>query len=232
MSENSKFKLNQRIQVGDDRGTILYIGQVNRIKGEVLGIEWDNIERGKHSGNFEGIQYFTTIKPNSGSFLKQSTLTHCNTIPTSNTKEYSLGTDLFNSIILKYATFDTQQGEVKLNNSSRVVEAIGFEESFNRQKQVENLKVISLLGYCISKIDNNENLKTLTSLEDLNLSSNLLNSWSTISEIITQLINLTTLNLSDNLFTPLTEPLINQNFINLKILYLNKTKINWEQYIS
>jgi dynactin complex subunit len=163
MSENSSFKLNQRIQVGYDRGTILYIGQVNRIKGEVLGIEWDNAERGKHSGNFEGVQYFTTVKPNSGSFLKQSTLIPSQTTPTPDTKEYSLGTDLFDSIILKYATFDTQREEVKLNNSSTVVEAIGFEESFNRQKQVENLKVISLLGYCISKSENNEKLRTLTS---------------------------------------------------------------------
>ena len=38
--------------------TIHYIGRVSGTKGEWLGVEWDDPENGKHSGEHQGVKYF------------------------------------------------------------------------------------------------------------------------------------------------------------------------------
>ncbi|CAO3591526.1 unnamed protein product [Absidia cylindrospora] len=39
-------KIDTRIQVGEDRATIRYIGEVEGSSGQWLGVEWDNDTRG------------------------------------------------------------------------------------------------------------------------------------------------------------------------------------------
>ena len=39
-------------------------------KGVWLGVEWDDPTRGKHSGEHEGVSYFKTQVPESGSFVR------------------------------------------------------------------------------------------------------------------------------------------------------------------
>ncbi len=51
--------LDKRIQFEDQFATVRYIGQVPPTKGEWLGVEWDNVSRGKHDGFHEGVRYFT-----------------------------------------------------------------------------------------------------------------------------------------------------------------------------
>lgn len=51
-------KIGRRISLHGNKGTILYIGKVEGIHGTWLGIEWDKPERGKHSGDKDGKQYF------------------------------------------------------------------------------------------------------------------------------------------------------------------------------
>lgn len=55
----SDIQVGTRIQVDDDRATVLYIGGVPKSTGLWLGVEWDNDARGKHDGSREGIWYFT-----------------------------------------------------------------------------------------------------------------------------------------------------------------------------
>lgn len=52
-------QIGTRIQVGKDRATVQYIGQVKGTKGEWLGIEWDDPLRGKHDGLHQETRYFT-----------------------------------------------------------------------------------------------------------------------------------------------------------------------------
>jgi len=35
-----------------------------------VGVEWDDLSRGRHSGEHEGVQYFTCRTPGSGSFVR------------------------------------------------------------------------------------------------------------------------------------------------------------------
>jgi len=62
----SRFHLDQRISHRHSRGTIRFIGELNAassssssLKGQWLGIEWDDRQRGKHWGEFQGCRYFT-----------------------------------------------------------------------------------------------------------------------------------------------------------------------------
>lgn len=56
----SGLSVGRRIRIGEDYGTILFVGEVAGTSGEWLGIEWDNgAKRGKHSGERNGVKYFT-----------------------------------------------------------------------------------------------------------------------------------------------------------------------------
>jgi dynactin complex subunit len=38
--------------------TVCYVGEVQHTKGQWLGVEWDEPDRGKHTGTLKGIEYF------------------------------------------------------------------------------------------------------------------------------------------------------------------------------
>ena len=57
----TSFYIGQRVSYGGDLCTIRYIGEVKGVKGEWLGVEWDDPSRGKHSGEVDGVRYFTCM---------------------------------------------------------------------------------------------------------------------------------------------------------------------------
>lgn len=66
----STLTVGSRIQVGNDRATIRFIGTVQGSKGEWLGVEWDDPNRGKHDGTHKETKYFQCKHPTSGSFIR------------------------------------------------------------------------------------------------------------------------------------------------------------------
>jgi dynactin complex subunit len=56
--QQPQIKVGDRIEVEHSRGTVRYIGEVSSTKGEWIGVEWDEKERGKHSGEHNGLKYF------------------------------------------------------------------------------------------------------------------------------------------------------------------------------
>jgi hypothetical protein len=55
----SDFHIGQRLSFASALCTVRYIGTVKGTKGEWLGVEWDDSARGKHSGEHDGVRYFT-----------------------------------------------------------------------------------------------------------------------------------------------------------------------------
>ncbi|CDW52685.1 CAP GLY domain containing protein [Trichuris trichiura] len=55
-----------RVKYWDARGTVKYHGAV----GKWIGIDWDEVDRGKHDGSHQNVQYFKTWSPRSGSFMR------------------------------------------------------------------------------------------------------------------------------------------------------------------
>ena len=73
MSETTDPVIGARVEVGSERATVRFRGEVPPTKGSWLGVEWDNSSRGKHDGLHNGVRYFTPVHsdcPTSCSFLR------------------------------------------------------------------------------------------------------------------------------------------------------------------
>jgi dynactin complex subunit len=53
--------LGARIDYAGYRGSIRYVGQVLNSQGLWLGVEWDDLIRGKHNGVKDGVPYFQCL---------------------------------------------------------------------------------------------------------------------------------------------------------------------------
>lgn len=60
MTVGRTFDLFERVcDSADNIGTVRYVGALTGAPGVWVGVEWDDAKRGKHSGSYNGIQYFT-----------------------------------------------------------------------------------------------------------------------------------------------------------------------------
>ncbi|CAD8054213.1 unnamed protein product [Paramecium sonneborni] len=84
--------MNKRIVYQGEKATVKYEGPLmHENKGDEiwLGVEWDQVERGRHNGTVQGYSYFkTTDGANSGSLLKK--------------EKVSFGNRLWEALFLKY----------------------------------------------------------------------------------------------------------------------------------
>lgn len=48
----------QRLSYDGHLCTVRFVGQVQSTKGDWLGVEWDESDRGKHNGEHGGVRYF------------------------------------------------------------------------------------------------------------------------------------------------------------------------------
>ena len=48
----------------------IFSGSVEGTKGDWIGIDWDDSNRGKHDGSHKGNKYFSTKTETSGSFVR------------------------------------------------------------------------------------------------------------------------------------------------------------------
>lgn len=50
--------IGQRLSFQRARCTVRFVGSIQGKAGEWLGVEWDDLSKGKHDGSLDGIQYF------------------------------------------------------------------------------------------------------------------------------------------------------------------------------
>lgn len=66
-----------RVRAQEHRATVKWEGTLKDTKGNedsYYGVEWDDPSRGRHNGEYKGQKYFEVSQPNSGSFLRVSTV--------------------------------------------------------------------------------------------------------------------------------------------------------------
>lgn len=188
------YKIGDRLQIGEHICTIRYIGTIAVWKDELtFGVEWDDPERGKHSGTLQGVKYFSTIKENAGSFVKYSKVT----------KTARLG--FFDVIENVYGTPAEMDNEVQI--SSKNIEFLGFELLNDRNQQFNSLKIISLekrsIYYTIHRSETmSTNFRKFNNLNSLNISYNLFSDFESVLQLLHMTPNLSTLNISGNKFRP------------------------------
>lgn len=220
-----EYAIGERVECEGHRGTVLFIGEVPPTKGAWLGVEWDNPTRGKHDGSHEGIKYFETSHPNAGSFVRTNKIKP--------TKMF------FQALSERYRENSTCGfadecliSSLKNDMNAPFLELVGFEKIGQKQSKLSELTIAVLNNMCINYSENN--LQELCpNIEELDLSSNLFNSWSQIADIARQLSSLQILNVSDNkLVIPDNTCLLEFAFKNLIQLRMSSMEYTWKDVIQ
>ncbi|XP_055377115.1 tubulin-specific chaperone E [Condylostylus longicornis] len=225
MDDQYKFPIGSRIKVNDDFGTVKYVGNVQGYNGIWLGIEWDNFSRGKHDGTINGIYYFSTKYPTSGSMIRIHKIEKFESLQEAVRKKYLC--DEKNPLDKKLIR------EAQKQLHANVFEIVGMEKIAQKQSKVEELNEISVSNSPINCAGDLHNFKRLSGL---NISSTLIWNWNIVSDIAKQVPSLEDINLSSNRFTLPKEDEINRlepSFRNIKQIVLGKFGIkNWDDLIT
>jgi len=134
--------------VGRHRATVRYAGPVQGQEGLWLGLEWDDVSRGKHSGAVEGIQYFRCKTPGAGSFVRAE-------------KVDTRGSSVPEALLARYSNergelgLDVQDEELYVHTvrQRRVhIQVVGVDKITSQQSQTQRLTSARLVGAGISHV--------------------------------------------------------------------------------
>nr|XP_027309555.2 tubulin-specific chaperone E [Anas platyrhynchos] len=214
--------LGRRVLCGAERATVRYVGGLPGAAGIWLGVEWDDPQRGKHDGTYEGTQYFKCRHPRGGSFIRPN--------------KANFGVDFLTAVKDRYGLKeqDVQNGTKNtLVLGKKTVELIGMDSIAEQQSQLNLLVDISVRECAVSHAGQKEEIsRTCANIRHINLSKNLLSSWDTVTDIASQVPNLETLNISENKMKfPSTSISVSNVFSKLKVLALNQTEITWTEVL-
>ncbi|KAL6233177.1 hypothetical protein BDW75DRAFT_215923 [Aspergillus navahoensis] len=229
--------VSQRRSYDGNLCTIRYVGKVEGTSGEWLGVEWDDPTRGKHSGQHNGVRYFTCLRnhPTAGSFVRPSR-------PADSPRSF-LG-----ALREKYAS-DFEQSrarqaradaepETPIKFNTKIAEEVGFDKIRKQLAELEELKIVLLdglrvVGVLAHEASREQIEKARGEIEricpkivELDLSWNMLTEWRDVADICGPLRRLRLLRLNGNRFRPVEEGL---RFDGVEELHLDDTLLPWEQ---
>jgi Leucine-rich repeat (LRR) protein len=170
---------------GKHKATVRYVGPVDGQEGRWVGLEWDEVSRGKHSGAYLGRSYFTSTVPGAASFVRYSSLIR---------HGVSTGIDLEDAVRTKYQ--DAIGNSLETAGSSVVEGDVRRIEEFLREEGALQVAGLSLMN--ISSV--NSGVLFLRNVKELDLSGNLLSekSWVQVLDLVRSLPRICVLNLSNN----------------------------------
>ncbi|XP_058459908.1 tubulin-specific chaperone E [Malaya genurostris] len=214
-----------RIRIGQHFGTIRYIGEVANTEGEWVGVEWDDPQRGKHSGLVNGVEYFQTRHEGSGSMIRSEKIPTFMTLLEAINDKYIMTEDTLglDAEMLK---------EVQKQLHASLFEVVGMKKIGGKQSNLSHLIDASVDYYPVNSAGD---LSSLTSLSSLDVSATLLWNWKLVGDIIAQIPTLQEINLSNNrLVRPTDDEICSlvTKFTNLKKLILKKCAISsWSEIV-
>ncbi|KAG0025293.1 hypothetical protein BGZ81_007254 [Podila clonocystis] len=212
----AELTIGQRIEQENFRGTIRYLGPVAGTKGEWIGVEWDDKDRGKHSGTHGDTQYFECLFPGTGSFTRLS-------------QKIDIGSSLLAVLKERYVNVGEDQGDIYIDDKK--VEMYDFDRVQERQRKLHLMKNIGLANTNVRCAgDYDETQAACGGIEDLDMTSTLISTWKDVADICAPLTSLGVLRLNRNRFMPLTEqPQFGASFRSLRCLALNRVYMTWDE---
>ncbi|GAA0149380.1 chaperone [Lithospermum erythrorhizon] len=216
------FLINQRVHsLGNSTkiGTVKYVGNVEGYSGTWVGVDWDDIESGKHDGVQNGVRYFQAKGEKSGSFVRLHSL--------------SSGISLLEALEVRYKGSSTKEEEDEMyvlsaNNKRVSIQLLGKDKAQDKMSRFEQLTNAALSYLGVSSSGPSDGIRaTIPKLKELDLTGNLLSDWKDISIICQELPELAAINLSNNLMSHDISGMVELN--NIRILVLNHTCITWKQ---
>ncbi|KXT06001.1 hypothetical protein AC579_6047 [Pseudocercospora musae] len=184
----------QRLSLKGQICTVRYVGQVEGKPGEWLGVEWDDAARGKHNGTHEGKQYFKcrTSSSTAASFLRPN-------------QQWDRRRTFYQALREKYMPEDAGTGGDIVYFSTKQAEEVGFEKFAKRQAALKGIKTIVLGHMCISckalRSERDLIAETCKEIMDLDVSSNLFESFDDILSLLLPMPKLRSVVLDGNRFT-------------------------------
>nr|CAB3266850.1 tubulin-specific chaperone E-like [Phallusia mammillata] len=214
--------VDDRVSVDGYVGTVKFIGLVPPSEGVWIGIEWDDSTRGKHDGSKNGVVYFTCKNSKNGSFVRITKINRGITICEAIQDRYQVPAGV-NVCGEREMFMITNTGQHKK------VDTVGLDKVQKQFSVLTNLKIIGLRDLMISSSGPAGELSSLApNITTLDLSKNLLSTWMSVCNIVSQLTQLKILNLSENLLSFNDECLKHTAaFSSVKTLILNKCKLTW-----
>ncbi|KAF9911161.1 hypothetical protein BX616_010659 [Lobosporangium transversale] len=212
-------RVGQRIESEHFRGTIRYLGEVPPTAGEWIGVEWDDKERGKHSGEHNGTKYFECLFPGTGSFTRLTPKIHT-------------GKTFLQILKERYVDDDKgAQKDLYLGSSNVKVDLYDFERIKHKQKKLHLMETVGLANTNVETAAGfEETQKACPNIQDLDLTATLVSTWQDVADICAPLSRLEVLRLNRNRFQPLTEsPSFLYAFKNLRCLAINRIYAPWDQ---
>jgi Leucine-rich repeat (LRR) protein len=222
-----------RDKAGTSTGTVRYIGTVHTSKNEHLnwvGVEWDDVTRGKHDGWLAGPgggeRYFKCAM-GAGSFVKAQKLLLSKDFVQVMKDKYEHGGEeesIINSV-------DTQRGR------SKPIILVGMDKVANWH-QMNTIKKVSLEGTFAGKVVQEAIAAACPQVKELNLSKTLIGTWKNVAKVGLALPNLRSLRLDfcrlgPRLEYPLaSDHVLRHSMLRLQVLILSNTAIPWGQVLA
>jgi len=215
----------KRINYDGNLGIVLYEGPVTNSKVIWLGVQWDDPSRGKHSGEYKGVKYFTPTVENSASFVKKES------------PLLMVGQSFQEALIKKYIIKEEKDKNAEPIVWGKVVETVGFEKIDKKQSHLNELIEVGLdlqnIEKAFAENETKGKIKEICpSIEELNLSENLFTHWDDVFDILNELEHLNVLFLNKNKIDPTSLKNIvrnnNAKFQSIKTLSFNKSIEEWE----
>ncbi|BCR95853.1 putative tubulin-specific chaperone [Aspergillus luchuensis] len=232
----------QRRSYAGDLCTVRYVGTVEGTSGDWLGVEWDDPTRGKHSGEHRGVRYFTCKSKHStaGSFVRPSR-------PADKPRGFiealreKYASEFLEQEIARQGQRNDATGDAlhkPIEISGKVVEEVGFDKIRKQLARLQELKIVLLDGLQVAGVLGHdasaeeiesayaEIEQTCPQITELDLSRNLLTTWSGVARICERLKFLKGLKLIGNRLGPLEEGL---KFEGITTLHIDETLLTWEE---
>lgn len=185
-----------RVMVGDDLCTIKFVGHIDEWPNTLsYGVEWDRVDRGKHSGDYKGCQLFSTHVPGSGSFLRESKLQ----------KSIRLRQSITKALTNVYMTTDKKKNREGVTFGNKQAQSLGFDTLDLQNENILDLKSISLNKQSIYQLDIEDYITRHFhgrhfEVRKLDLGNNCFSNLTDIPKLVKYCPYLNELNLSGNRF--------------------------------
>lgn len=200
--------IGQRLSYDGHLCTVKWVGELAAWPGvEALGVEWDQPERGKHSGEYNGVQYFDVRHQGAGSFLK-------------GTKSSDKAKSFYKAVFEKYVDDLEETPDVSVGKN-KVVERVGMLKFHERQKHVDRLVDIAVPGLCVSSVGEAE--FQLSACQRLDLSFNLIETLQVAFDIAKTIPSVSEVVLNGNRFSSAGRGL--PSVLSIRALFLGDTLI-------
>ncbi|XP_028407630.1 tubulin-specific chaperone E-like [Dendronephthya gigantea] len=219
MANSYKSVEGTRVVSDGNYGTIKYFGEIPPSTGLWYGIEWDVDGRGKHSGEHEGVKYFTCKRPGNGSFVRA--------------KKLDFGINVVTALLSKFSELHSTEEFSEFD----CVYHVSKNESGDLEEKLKRLERVSLRGTNVSR--GPEDGKSLSlvapNIVELDLSNTLLCEWQEVVRIVTDLPCLIQLDISGLHLKPSSFDLSEKEKspkLALKTLVVNYMQLDWQDILT